>query len=183
MLLSCHFSFLTKTPSATEPFAASRVGKRYARRVHLDVTSTPLMPRWCSTRLKHTHTHRFASCINRLPLTNKHSAPVTRTIFALSHTYAHISSVPKQRPSLPSAWLISLCNHQRCALWECLLGQGRRDRGWGIHTPLKDSQRETEVGAGEGERQRKTERYGGGPVTGNERWHFKEEAEFHLQLP
>lgn len=37
MLLSCHFSSLTKTPSATEPFAASRVGRAFG---------TPRSP-WC----------------------------------------------------------------------------------------------------------------------------------------
>lgn len=43
------------------------------------------------------------------------------------------------------------------------------------------SERQPE-GASERERERE-EKIQRGSVTGNERWHFKEEAEFHLQLP
>lgn len=154
-----------------------------ARRVHLDVTSTQLMPCW---RCNHTLTHMYTVSLTlSLSKHTQGSSPIRKhtlnycyTIFALSLTHAHTQSVcvSKQWPSLYSAWLISLCNHQRCALWECLLGQKDATGAEGFTRLWKTA----EGGGRGGEKGRDIQR---GPVTGNERWHFKEEAEFHLQLP
>lgn len=161
-LLSCHFSFLTKTPSATEPFAASRVDRAFC---------TPCSP-WCHLYTAHalltlyTHTPSKTPtdvCVQSLPLPSKQTH--TFNFFFSSHihililhsdaqtqTQTHILSVSRQRPSLPSAWLISLCNHQRCALWECLLGQRDATGAEGFTRLWKTArgreEQEQEVGGG-----------------------------------
>lgn len=69
--------------------------------------------------------------------------------------------------------------HCGSVCWGRETRQGLRDSHASERQP--EGEREREAG-GEGGRERERE-IRRGPVTGNERWHFKEEAEFHLQLP